>query len=76
MRGRSKERGRQAQIRLEDDSQRLRRLRREALEAAEGAYVYGDANSYSYDAMRRAMALDRELSKFHLVPKRQCEAEN
>jgi hypothetical protein len=53
----SRSKRRQAQIRLEDDSRRLRRLRREALEAAEEAYVYGDANSYSYDAMRRAMAL-------------------
>ena len=42
---------------------------------AEEAHIYGDANSYSYDAMRRAMALDKELSKFRLVPKRQCETE-
>ena len=60
----------QTQDRLEDDSQRLWRLRKEAVEAAKEAYVFGDANAYTHEAMRAVMALDRELSNFRLVPKR------
>jgi hypothetical protein len=55
---------------LEDDSQRLRRLRRQALEAAKEAYVFGDANSFTHEAMRSVIALDKELNNFRLVPKR------
>jgi len=53
----------------EDDGQRLGRVRKEAWKAVENAYVFGDANSYTHDAMRAVLALDRELDNFVLVPR-------
>jgi hypothetical protein len=57
-------------VRPKDDSQRLRRLRRDAVDAAKEAYIFGDANSFTHEAMRSVMALDKELNNFRLVPKR------
>jgi hypothetical protein len=63
------------QHQLEDAGQRLWRLRKEAVEAAKEAYAYvfGDANSYTHEAMRAVIALDRELGNFRLVPKRESK---
>jgi hypothetical protein len=55
---------------LEDAGLRLRRLRQEAVEAAKMAYMFGDANSYTHEAMRAAVALERELDKFVLTSRR------
>jgi hypothetical protein len=53
----------------EDADQRLARIRKEAWEAVENAYVFGEANSYTHESMRAVLALDRELDNFVLVPR-------
>jgi hypothetical protein len=42
----------------EDDCQRLARIRKEAWKAVEDSYVFGNANSYTHEAMRAVLALD------------------